>query len=132
MLLPQERKVTRLNANHASVTLLAPSRGAERQVVATAMGNVAAGRMWLDTTVTSARTHTGTLTVGRVVTHVTVIQSGLSVPLVMSSQENAIADLVLLVKGVTSAWLTTLDFLWKAARLVSVILRAQQIISVMS
>ena len=124
--------MTLLNADLVSVTLLALSREVERQVVATAMGNAAAGRMWLDTTVTSARTHTGTLRVVRVVTHVTVIQSGLSVPLVMSSQENAIADLVLLVKGVTSAWLTTSDFPWKAARLVSVILRAQQIISVMS
>lgn len=86
----------------------------------------------MDTTVTSARTHTGTLTVGQVVTHVTVIRSGQLVPLVMSRQEDATANLVSLVRGVTSAWLITLGFPWKDAGLVRVILRAQQIISATS
>lgn len=74
MLLPQERKVTPLNANIVIVIRLALSREVESQVVVTALVNAAAGRMWLDTTVTSARTHTGTLTAGQAVTHVTVIQ----------------------------------------------------------
>ena len=132
MLLPQGRQVTPLNANLASVTLLAPSRERESQAVVTARVNVAAGTMWLDTTVTSARTHIGTLTVGPAVIHVTVIQLGRLVPHVMFRQEDATAGLVSLAKGVTFACPTTLDFPWKDVRLVSVILRAQQIISVMN
>lgn len=104
----------------------------ECQAVAATLVNAAAGKMLLDTTVTSARILTGTLTAGQAVIHATVTLLGLSVLLVISTQEDAPVNQVLLVRGVISACPTTLGFPWKGVRLVHVTHTGQQITSVMS